>query len=141
MTLNEGMYLDPETFRLYLKDDSGIPSQAIHLHPDMHGLHGIRVQCIDHWSVRNYWDFAQTLPPDEFFFGTFGIFDSAASAPENSIILLKELRQRAAHENVSYLELMFSYPDVRGYVSGNAALNERLKASIRSGTRSPSVPC
>jgi hypothetical protein len=69
IALNEGMYLDQQTFRLCLKDNSGIPSRTIQLGPDMTGLHGIRVQCIDHWSVRNYWDFAQTLPTDEFFFG------------------------------------------------------------------------
>jgi hypothetical protein len=133
IAVNEGMYLDPETFRLYRQDDSGIPARAIQLGPGMDGLHGIRIQCIDHWSVRNYGYFTQTLAPDEFFFGTFGIFSGANQSTENGITLLKELRRRAAHENVSYLEIMLTSPGISGSVSGDAALNERLKAGIRAG--------
>jgi hypothetical protein len=133
IAVNEGMYLDPQTYRLYRQGDSGIPPQAIQLSPDMPNLHSIRVRCIDRWSVRNYGVYSETLPPDEFFFGTFGIFSGANSSTENSVTLLKELRERAAHENVSYLEIMLTSPAVSASVSGDAALNERLKAGIRAG--------
>jgi adenosine deaminase len=132
IAVNEGMYLDPQTFRLYRQGDSGIPSQAIQLGPDMPNLHSIRVQCIDHWSVRNYGRYTQTLPPDEFFFGTFGIFGSANRSTANGITLLRELRQRAADENVAYLEIMLTSPAVSASVSGNTALSERLKAGIQA---------
>ncbi|MDR0597369.1 MAG: hypothetical protein LBG14_02565, partial [Treponema sp.] len=133
IAVNEGMYLDLQTFRLYRQGDPGIPSQAIQLGPDMPNLHSIHVQCIDHWSVRNYGRFVETLPPDEFFFATFGIFGSANNRVENGVTLLKELRQRAANENVAYLEIMLTSPAVGGPVFADAALNERLKAGIRAG--------
>jgi adenosine deaminase len=134
IAVNEGMYLDTQTFKLYRQGDSGIPSQTIiRLSPDMPDLHSIHVRCIDHWSVRNYGVTGETLPPDEFFFGTFGIFSGANRSTENSITLLKELRERAAHENVSYLEIMLTSPGVSASVSGDTALNERLKAGIRAG--------
>jgi adenosine deaminase len=133
IAVNEGMYLDLQTFSLYQQDDSNIPSRAIQLGPDMLNLHSIRIQCIDHWSVRNYGYFTQTLAPDEFFFGTFGIFGSANRSTANGITLLRELRQRAADENVGYLEIMLTSPAVSASVSGDAGLNERLKAGIRAG--------
>jgi adenosine deaminase len=117
IAVNEQLYLDTQTYRLYRQDDSSIPSHRIHLGPNMSDLQSIRVQCIDHWSVRNYGFVGETLPPDEFFFGTFGIFSEANSSVENNITLLKELRERAAHENVSYLEIMFTSPAVNQSVS------------------------
>jgi adenosine deaminase len=127
---NARMYLDTQTFRLY-KDRDSAPAGAIQLSPDMPNLHSILVQCIDHWSVRNYGYLPQTLPPDEFFFGTFGIFGAADSGIPNAIILLKELRERAAHENVAYLEIMFTSPSVNESVFSSDQ-NERLKQAIQS---------
>jgi adenosine deaminase len=130
IAVNGRMYLDLQTFKLY-KSDPRLP-QAIQLTPDMPNLHNIRVQCIDHWSVRNYGYLAQTLPPDEFFFDTFGIFGNAGNEITYEIILLEELRRRAADENVSYLEIMLSSPDVRISAYQNDEWNRQLKAYIRS---------
>jgi hypothetical protein len=132
IALNEGMYLDLQSFKLYRQGDSGIPAQAVQLRPGMPGLHGIRVQCIDHWSVRDYGYFTQTLPPDEFFFGTFGIFGNANQSTESGVTLLKELRERAAHENVSYLEIMLTSPGLSESVYGDADLNKRLMEGIQA---------
>jgi hypothetical protein len=132
IALENRMFLDLQTYRLYRADAPGIPPQAIRLSPDMPNLHALSVQCIDHWSVRNYEYYSQTLPPDEFFFGSFGIFGAANNSTEYAITLLKELRQRAATENVSYLEIMLTSPGISSSTVADAGLNERLKEAIRS---------
>ncbi|MDR2658616.1 MAG: hypothetical protein LBC27_01315 [Spirochaetaceae bacterium] len=73
------------------------PPHLFSLTPGTANFHNIHVQCIDHWSVRNYGVVSETLPPDEFFFDTFEIFGSAGSGTENSITLFKELREHDAN--------------------------------------------
>jgi adenosine deaminase len=132
IAVEEAMYLDAQTFKLYRQGDPR-PAQAIQLSPDMPNLHSIRVQCIDHWSARNYEHISQTLPPDEFFFDTFGIFSGATGTIANEITLLKELRQRAADENVSYLEIMLTSPNVSASTYYNdPVLNNNLKELIQT---------
>jgi adenosine deaminase len=132
IAVNARMYLDTQTFKLY-KEISEVPPQhhAIQLRPDMPDLHGVRIKCIEAWSIRDYEHLARTLPPDEFFFNTFGIFGNAASGIPNHTTLLRELRQRAAHENVSYLEIMLTSPTIKASMNKDAELVERLKAGIR----------
>jgi adenosine deaminase len=110
IAIEAGMYLDTQTYKLYAADDAKKPASCIRLEPDMADLHAVYVQwqCIDHWSARNFQNYVQTLPPDEFFFGSFGIFGAADETAEYGITLLKELRARAALENVLYLEVMLT---------------------------------
>lgn len=104
IAVKEGMFLDPDSYMLYLKDDTHKPEKCIGLNPDMNNLHDWRVRCIDHWSIRNFQTSRSTLPPDEFFFATFGKFGKATN--RYLVDFLKELRLRAQAENVQYLEIM-----------------------------------
>jgi adenosine deaminase len=132
IAVDEEMYLDAQTYKLYLQGEPR-PAQAIQLRADMPNLHSIRVQCIDHWSVRNYEQISKTLPPDEFFFDTFEIFSGAADTAASEVTLLKEVRQRAADENVSYLEIMFSSPSVSASAYYNDSVwNNKLKELIQA---------
>lgn len=97
----DSLWLDPHSGRLAPTPDS---SATVRLTPDMPDRPAYRTALIDKWSVRNYRSSCQTLPPDEHFFATFGLFSAAA---DNHLAeLLRELRRRAVQENVLYLELM-----------------------------------
>jgi adenosine deaminase len=135
IAVNANMYLDTKTFRLY-RTNPGLPG-TIRLRSDMPTLHTIRLQAIDHWSVRNYNHYAQTQPPDEFFFGRFGVFDSANNVNEYLAEILRELRTRARDEHVSYLEIMLTSPAVNKTIHNAAALNNRLTKALRN--RQPEI--
>lgn len=104
IAVKERMFLDPDSYILYLKEDSSRPEKCIQLSPDMKNLHDWRVRCIDHWSIRNFQTSQAAFPPDEFFFATFGKFGNATN--RYLVDFLKELRIRAQAENVQYLEIM-----------------------------------
>ena len=139
IAVNANMYLDTQTFKLY-KNDPGLDPRLpklIRLSADMPNLHTLLVQCIDHWSVRNYGYYSQTLPPDEFFFGTFGIFGSADDTNEYLTAILRELRERAYNEHVAYLEIMLTSPAVNEKINkDDAGLNNRLKEAIQTNDQS-----
>jgi hypothetical protein len=131
IALDARMYLDTQTYRLYAADDPARPGNSIQLRPDMPGLHALYMLCIDHWSVRNFQHYSQRLPPDEFFFNTFGIFSAANGSTEYLITMLKELRARAAAENVLYLEIILTGPRIQSTVGADAELNKRFKVAIQ----------
>jgi adenosine deaminase len=134
IAVNANMYLDPQTFKLY-KDDPGLDPRLpkpIQLSADMPNLHTLLVQCIDHWSVRNYGYYSQTVPPDEFFFGTFGIFGDADDTNEYLAAILRELRERAYNEQVAYLEIMLTSPAVNKVIRDDADLKNRFKEAIQT---------
>ncbi|MCL2261173.1 MAG: hypothetical protein FWC15_07460 [Fibromonadales bacterium] len=108
IALRDSMFLDTVTYVLYLKNDDHKPSTSIQLKPGINNEHAYRLKSIDSWSIRNFNACRQTLPPDEFFFATFGIFGAAIGG--NLAELLIELRLRAELENVQYLEIMAASP-------------------------------
>jgi hypothetical protein len=109
----------------------------------MPDFHAVNKGCLDHWSARNFEFIQHDIAPDEFFFDVFGVFGTtntstggAKPADEEVLeyytILLKELRERALSENVSYLEIMLSGPPVNSKIKEDTALNERLKTAIQN---------
>jgi len=62
------------------------------------------------WSIRNFDPSKSASAPDEYFFGTFGLFSAITGS--HMVDLLKELKNRASLEKVQYLEIMASSPNV-----------------------------
>ncbi|MDR3333946.1 MAG: hypothetical protein LBT13_03520 [Treponema sp.] len=131
MALRDGLWLDRVTYKLYKDNSEG--NTYIKLTEDMKDYHAIYRECMDHWSVRNFQYAQHTLAPDEFFFGTFGVFGTARGNQQKAsylIELLKELRIRAEAENVLYLEVMLAGPTVSPEM--DKTKNEALVTFIKS---------
>lgn len=106
LAAEDRLWVDMTTGKLHQEKDSGL----IQLSPDMDNLHNIRMALIDKWSVRNFNPEKFSLGPDEYFFGTFGLFGAVAG--KHNAELMRELLERAACENVQYLEVMVSSPGI-----------------------------
>lgn len=100
------LWVDMATGKLYQAKAPGL----IQLSPNMKNLHNTRMALIDKWSVRNFNPEKFSLGPDEYFFGTFGLFGAVTG--KHNAELMRELRERAAYENVQYLEIMVSSPGI-----------------------------
>jgi adenosine deaminase len=113
LSTKDKLWINMDNGKLYptkekaLQDNVASPFQ---LSENMPNLHSIRMKLIDLWSVRNFDPAKAKQAPDEYFFGTFGLF-SAVTSP-HMVDLLKELKNRAARENVQYLEIMATSPVV-----------------------------
>lgn len=107
---NAGLWVDMSTGKLYNPKDSTKGSDMIRLSPQMLNLHNIRMALIDKWSIRNFNPNKYPLGPDEYFFGRFGLFNVVAG--RYTADFMRELRERAALENVQYLEIMLSSPGI-----------------------------
>lgn len=119
-----GYYIDTLTFKMY----GDKCRNGLQLKKEMKNLHTWRVHCIDAWSIRNFEKGSASLPPDEFFFSTFGTFATASST--NLARFLKELKVRAASEHVAYLEIMAKSPEANSGMIGNESVNTMLKTYI-----------
>jgi len=107
MAVRDGMWLNTDSYVLNL---NAVCTSCIQLSPGMENEHYLRMRAIDHWSIRNFDAYNHTLPPDEFFFATFGNF--GALTYQHLAELLIELRLRARNENVQYLEIMVTSPRI-----------------------------
>lgn len=119
------MYVNLETGKLYKEKPEGI--ETIQLTKEMDDLHNHRMALIDKWSIRNFQPYKYPLGPDEYFFGTFGLLSALTSVAAESadskspydvttlIYLLNKLLDRAANENVQYLEVMGFSPIIPEY--------------------------
>lgn len=106
----DGLWVDMATGKLYQPKDSAAGTEMVHLIPNMPDLHNTRMKIIDKWSIRNFNPDKFALGADEYFFGTFGLFGAASGT--HYVELMRELRKRAASENVQYLEVMMASPHV-----------------------------
>lgn len=116
LAVDDQLWVDMNTGKLYKTKPANI--ETIHLTKDMPDLHNVRMKLIDLWSVRNFQPYKSGLGSDEYFFGTFGLF--AAVSDNHLVDLLKELKLRAAKENVQYLEIMLTSPKVDTLAINNA---------------------
>lgn len=107
---HDGLWVDMATGKLYQPKDSAAGTEMVHLTPSMPDLHNTRMKLIDKWSIRNFNPDKFALGADEYFFGTFGLFGAASG--KHYVELMRELRKRAASENVQYLEVMMASPHV-----------------------------
>ena len=133
LAAEDRLWVDMTTGKLYQEKDSGL----IQLSPDMKNLHNTRMALIDKWSIRNFNPEKFSLGPDEYFFGTFGLFGAVTG--KHNAELLRELRERAAYENVQYLEVMVSSPGITAEklneICGSGfyeEYNKKLKDAIRT---------
>ena len=128
----DSLWVDMKDAKLYNKNDT-TKKTRFQLRPNMSGLHEIRMELIDRWSIRNFNPCKHTLGPDEHFFSTFRLFNLATS--RHNVEMLKELRERAAKENVQYLEIILVPPSVNNILSDplEIAYNDSLKTIIREG--------
>ncbi|MCM0270026.1 hypothetical protein [Bacteroides fragilis] len=110
LAASKGMFVNPETGRLYAKKPVDI--ETIRLSKDMDDLHNYRMALIDKWSIRNFQPYKYPLGPDEYFFGTFGLLSALTGDVKNLAYLMHELKVRAVKENVQYLEVMATSPGV-----------------------------
>jgi len=107
IALRDGMWLNTDSYVLNI---NAACISCIQLNPGMENEHYYRMRAIDHWSIRNFDAYNHTLPPDEFFFATFGSF--GAVTYQHLAELLNELKLRAKDENVQYLEIMVTSPGI-----------------------------
>lgn len=136
LAAQDGLWVDMTDGHLYQPKDSTKGEKMLRLCPDMPNLHNTRMALIDKWSVRNFDPGKFSLGTDEYFFGTFGLFNAVAG--RHTVELMQELRKRAARENVQYLEVMLSSPGLnaakidalcgKGFY---AQYNQRLETAIR----------
>ena len=133
LAAEDRLWVDMTTGKLYQEKDSGL----IQLSPDMKNLHNTRMALIDKWSIRNFNPEKFSLGPDEYFFGTFGLFGAVTG--KHNAELMRELRLRAAYENVQYLEVMVSSPGITAEklneICGSGfyeEYNKKLKDAIRT---------
>lgn len=110
LAAEDGLWVDMATGKIYQPKDSTIGKYMVRLSPDMPNLHNTRMSLIDKWSIRNFNPGKFPLGADEYFFGTFGLFNTVAG--KHTVELMRELRKRAARENVQYLEIMLSSPGI-----------------------------
>ena len=135
LAASKGMFVNPETGRLYAKKPVDI--ETIRLSKDMDDLHNYRMALIDKWSIRNFQPYKYPLGPDEYFFGTFGLLSALTGDVKNLAYLMHELKVRAVKENVQYLEVMATSPGVPTDCclgAEYAKLDKRLKDCVKSGT-------
>ena len=135
LAAKKGMYVNPETGRLYAQKPMEV--ETIQLSKDMDDLHNHRMALIDKWSIRNFQPYKYPLGPDEYFFGTFGLLSALTGNAENLAYLMRELKVRAAKENVQYLEVMATSPSVpTDCFLGEEykTYDEQLKACVKNGT-------
>lgn len=132
----DGLWVDMATGKLYQPKDSTKGREMMRLSPDMPNLHNTRMALIDKWSIRNFNPGKFPLGTDEYFFGAFGLFNTVAG--RHTVELMRELRKRAARENVQYLEIMLSSPGINAakidQLCGNGFYdnyNIRLKQAIK----------
>ena len=126
IALRDGMWLNTDSYVLNL---DAVCISCIRLNPGMENERYFRMRAIDHWSIRNFNAYNHTLPPDEFFFATFGKF--GAITYQHLEEFLKELRLRARDENVQYLEIMVTGPRIdAGLVTRYETENNLLIALI-----------
>jgi adenosine deaminase len=111
LAVQDSLWVDMSTGRLS-RTPPPPPSSGtiIQLKPGMENLHNVRMKLIDIWSIRNFEPYKSSLGADEYFFGTFGLF--GAITDNHMVDLLRELRYRAARENVQYLEIMVTSPKI-----------------------------
>lgn len=88
-------------------------------------LNEFREKLLQLWSMKNY----SGADGEQHFFATFGLFSPLSNI--NYKEGLNELKQRAIAENVSYLEVMFSRPDVSGYRIDSAVEYNTLLEKIQ----------
>ncbi|MDR2580741.1 MAG: hypothetical protein LBC85_07090 [Fibromonadaceae bacterium] len=107
----DSLYVDTLSGRLYSKGTTPSTPDAIRLLPDyINSRHMLKVKLIDQWSIRNFHSYNRNIPQDEHFFNAFGLFGAAAG--NHMATLINELKKRAVHENVQYLEIMGTSPSV-----------------------------
>jgi adenosine deaminase len=106
----DSLYVDTLSGRLYSKKDTS-SIHIIRLLPDyINSRHMLKVKLVDQWSIRNFHSYNRNIPQDEHFFNAFGLFGAATG--NHMVALINELKQRALHENVQYLEIMGTSPSV-----------------------------
>ena len=136
LAASKGMFVNPETGRLYAKKPMDI--ETIRLSKDMDDLHNHRMALIDKWSIRNFQPYKYPLGPDEYFFGTFGLLSALTGDVENLAYLMHELKVRAVKENVQYLEVMATSPSVPADCflgeDDYATYDKQLKDCVKKGT-------
>ena len=126
IALQDGLWLNTDT---YVLNSESVCNSCVNLYPGMENEHNLRVQSIDHWSIRNYDSYNRDIPQDEFFFGTWGYFGAALSRDLSEFLI--ELRIRAQDENVQYLEVMMTSPWVdNDFMARFSAENDLLIALI-----------
>lgn len=126
---NHELYADLATGKLY-KQETSHPASAVKLSWHMSDLHNVRMTLIDKWSIRNFQPYKCALGPDEYFFGEFGLF-SAATEEEDLIRIAHELKVRAVEENVLYLEIMGTSPNINDYAISNSAEYNNCNTQIK----------
>lgn len=138
LAAEDRLWVDMTTGKLSQEKAQGM----IQLSPDMKDLHNTRMALIDKWSIRNFNPEKFALGPDEYFFGTFGLFGAVAG--KHNVELMRELRQRAAYENVQYLEVMVSSPAINAqkidefcYSGFYEEYNARLQAAMQEDAKNP----
>ena len=113
LSVKDKLWVDMENGKLYDTKEKALAKNVkapLQLSENMPDLHNTRMKLIDLWSVRNFDPSKASAAPDEYFFGTFGLFGAVTG--QHMVDLLKELKNRAARENVQYLEIMASSPKV-----------------------------
>jgi adenosine deaminase len=132
LAANDSLWVNMGNGKLYrTKADAKKDSVAnpLRLTKTIANLHDTRMKLIDLWSIRNFLPSKSVLGPDEYFFGTFGLFSAITSA--HMVDLLRELKNRAAHENVQYLEIMASSSRVNvNDIDNYNKLNQWLEKAI-----------
>ncbi|MDR0306823.1 MAG: hypothetical protein LBI42_08300 [Chitinispirillales bacterium] len=106
----DSLWVDTLSGKLYDKNTKDTISLFRLLPDHIHSNHALQVKLIDKWSVRNFHSYNYNIPQDEHFFNTFGLFGAATG--KNMVALIDELKKRAVHENVQYLEIMGTSPSV-----------------------------
>ncbi|MDR2732504.1 MAG: hypothetical protein LBB36_04720, partial [Fibromonadaceae bacterium] len=141
----DSLYVDTLSGKLYPKGIMPSTSDSVRLLPDyINSRHALKVKLLDKWSIRNFHSYTSNIPQDEHFFNAFGLFSAATG---NMAVLINELKKRAVHENVQYLEIMGTSPNVSSkkmntifgenyYEKTNAILLDAIQSADTARTRS-----
>jgi adenosine deaminase len=136
LATQDSLWVDMADGHLYMPKDSAKGKEMVRLTPNMPNLHNIRMMLIDKWSIRNFDPGKFSLGADEYFFGTFGLFNAVAG--RHNVELMRELRKRADREKVQYLEVMLTSPGINRALIDNLCgsgffnkYNEQLENAIR----------
>lgn len=105
----DSLTVDTLSGKLYPKGSDNLPNVIPLLPNCIDSPHVLKVKLIDKWSIRNFQSNSYDFPQDEHFFNAFGLFSVATGRMAE---LIDELKKRALHENVQYLEIMGTSPSV-----------------------------
>ena len=109
--LRDSCYINPVNYQLYYNRQSALTwrdSSAILINTLLNDQPNKRDSIIDYWSVRNYQKFNRE--GRNWFFNTFMKIIPAFVGHESEI--LTELCQKAAEENIQYIETMFGVANI-----------------------------